>query len=129
MQVVVILFSVPKLEWPGGPLFELNSNKHWGQNAAAIRVILWAIIKVKPGALGQILQSPGNHKWAPEQKYLPSNQNCNGLGRDHYSSGTQINAGGQTFGHYSSYPQTIIEVRPGALDQILHPPEDQLWDT
>ena len=26
-------------------------------------------------------------------------------------------------------PKTIIEVRPGALGQILHPPEDDQWDT
>ena len=43
-----------------------------GQNAATIQISPWTIIEVKPGALGQILHSPGDHKWAAEQKYLPS---------------------------------------------------------
>ena len=44
------------------------------------------IIKVEPGALGQILYSPGDHKWAPAQKYLPSDQDWNGLGKGHFLS-------------------------------------------
>ena len=64
MQAVVIFVSVPRLEWPGqGPLFGLGSNNAGGQNAAAIRVIPWVIIEVRPGALGQILHPPGDHKW------------------------------------------------------------------
>ena len=63
-----------------------------GQNAATIQISLWTIIEVKPGALGQILHSPGDHKWAAEQKYLPSGQDWNGLGRSHYSSRNPINA-------------------------------------
>ena len=72
------------------------------------------LLRSSLGALGQILYSPGDHKWAPEQKYLPSNQDWNGLGRFHYSSWTRINAGGKC-DLYLSYPKTIIEVRPGPL--------------
>ena len=42
------------------------------ENAATIRVITWAIIKVSPGALGQIWHSPGDQGGRPEQKYFPS---------------------------------------------------------
>ena len=31
------------------------------QNAAIIQIICWTIIKVKPGALGQILHPVGDH--------------------------------------------------------------------
>ena len=50
------LRSDPRLEeWPGeGPLFELDLNKCRGQNVGTIQVTPWAIIYVRPGALGQI---------------------------------------------------------------------------
>ena len=72
---------------------------------AIIQIILWTIIEVKPGALGKILHSPGDHKWATKKKYLPFDQDWNGPGRGHYSSRTRINAGeGTKCGHYSNYP-------------------------
>ena len=33
------------------------------------------------------------------------------------------------FDHYPSYPGIIIEVKPGALDRIWHPPGDHKWET
>ena len=75
------------------------------QNVAIIQIILWTIIEIKPGALGQVLHSPRDHKCATKQKYLPSDQDYNGLGRGHYSSRTRINAEeGARCGHYSNYP-------------------------
>ena len=47
--------SDPRLEWPGeGQLFELDLNKCWSQNVGHVRVTPWAIIYVRPGALGQV---------------------------------------------------------------------------
>ena len=51
----VYLPSDPRLEWPEEePLFELDLNKCRGQNVGTIRLTPWAIIYVRPGALGQI---------------------------------------------------------------------------
>ena len=68
----VYLPSDPSLEWPGtGPLFESDSNKRRGQNAATIRVISWDIIEVRSGAL-----SYGTHQETisrrPERMYTPA---------------------------------------------------------
>ena len=47
------------LEWPGeGPLFQLELKKCRGQYVGTIRVILWAIIYVKSGTLGQVNHYP-----------------------------------------------------------------------
>ena len=47
------------LEWPGeGPLFQLELKKFRGQYVGTIRVIPWAIIYVKSGAIGQV-----SHQW------------------------------------------------------------------
>ena len=51
----VYLPSDPRLEWPGeGPLFELDFKKCMDQNVGTIRVTPWAIIYVRPAALGQV---------------------------------------------------------------------------
>ena len=65
----------------------------------------------------------------PEQKYLPSDQDWNGLERGHYSSLTRINGVGQNAATIGVIPWTIIEVRPAALSQMLHVPENHKWDT
>ena len=77
---------------------------------ATIQIIPWTIIEVKPGAFGQILHSPGDHKWAPEQKYLPSDQDWIGLRKVYYSSRTRLKAGGQKCGHCSSDPGPLLLV-------------------
>ena len=100
---VVIFFSVPRLECPGeGPLFELDSNKRWGRNAATIRVISLALIEVRPGALGQILPHQETISGRPEQVYLSFDQDWNDLEGGHYLSRTRINTAGPKCGHYSN---------------------------
>ena len=122
---MVIFFSVQKLEWPGeGPLFELDSNKRWGQNAATIGA--WA--------LRQILHYQGDHKW----KYLPSDQDWNGLGRGHYSTRTQINVGeGKNAATIRVIPRPLLKSGLGpwpVLQEIIsgtpeqkYFPSDQDW--
>ena len=72
------------------------------------------LLKSSMGPLTSIA-SPGDHKWATEQKYLPSDPRLEWPGRGHYSSGTQINAGTQNAATVRVIPWTIIEVRPGPL--------------
>ena len=57
------VFSIrPSLEWPEeGPLFESDSNKRRGANTRPL-IYAQTITEVKPGALGQILHPPGDHK-------------------------------------------------------------------
>ena len=43
--------------------------------------------------------------------YLSFDQDCKDLGRGHYLSRTQLNAGGSKCGYYSNYP---IKGKPGA---------------
>ena len=71
--------------------------------------------KVKLGALGQILHSPGDHKWASEQKYLPSDQNWNGLGRGRYSSRIQINVWGKNAATIQVIPGPFLKSGLGSL--------------
>ena len=42
--------------------------------------------EVRPGAFSQLWHPPEDHKWGPEQKYLSSDQDGNGLQRGHYTS-------------------------------------------
>ena len=56
----------------------------------------------------------------PEQVYLPFDRNWNDLERGHYLSRIRINAGNQNVATIQITPWTIIEVKPGALGQILH---------
>ena len=51
-----------------------------------------------------------------KKKGEPPRQVTFNLGRSHYSSRTQINAGGPIRGHYSSH--LLVEVRPAVLGQI-----------
>ena len=77
-----------------------------------------AIIEVKPGALGQILHSPRDHRLAPEQKCLPSDQYWIGLGRGHHSSWTRINPEGaklQPLSELSTGPLLKSGLRPLAI--------------
>ena len=61
--------------------------------------------------------------------YLPSDQDWNDLERGHYLSQNRINARDQNAATIQVIPWTIIEVRPGALGQIWHPPGDHKWET
>ena len=98
MQAVVI-FSVPRLKYPGeGPLFELDSNYAGGQNAATIRVIPWAI-KSGRGPWPDIATS-----WRPYwETWTLFDQDWNDLERGHYLSRTWINAAGPKCSHYANY--------------------------
>ena len=85
--------------------------------------------KVKPGTLGQILHSPGDHKWAPEQMLYPFWPKLEWPGKGPLFESDSNKRWGQKCGHYPSYPWTIPEVRPGVLGQISHPPGDHKWGT
>ena len=61
--------------------------------------------------------------------FLQRYKDWNGLGRGRYSNWTRINAGGQNAATIQVIPWAIIEVGPGALGQILHPPGDHKWET
>ena len=61
--------------------------------------------------------------------YVPSDHDWNDLERGHYLSQTQINTWGQNAGTIQVIPWAIIEVRPGALGMIWHPPGDHKWET
>ena len=50
----------------------------------------------------------------PEQVYLSFEQDCKDLGRGHYLSRTQINAGGSKCAIIRIIPWTIIKVKHGA---------------
>ena len=64
VEALVIFFNIPRFEWSGeGPLFELDSNKSRGPKCHLFQIIPWTVIEVRPGALGQVLHPPGNHKW------------------------------------------------------------------
>ena len=69
----------------GGAIIRVTPINAGGKSAATIRVIPGPLLK---SGLG----------------YLPSDQDWNGLGRGHYSSRTQINAGSLKCDHSSSYP-------------------------
>ena len=112
----MVIFSVPRFEWPGEePLFELDSNKRCGQNVATVQIIPLNN-KVKSGALGQLLHSPGDHKRAPEQKLSPpAAQNWNGLGMGRYSSRIRINVGGKNVATIQVIPGPFLKSGLGSL--------------
>ena len=92
-----------------------------GKNGATVRVTSWAIIDVRHAALGQIWYPPENHKYRrPEQMYSPSDTGLEmAWGGGHYSRRSRINAGGPTATTIQIISWAIIEIRHGALGQIL----------
>ena len=61
--------------------------------------------------------------------YTPSDTGLEWLGEGPlYKSVSSKRQGGPNCGYYSSHFRAIIEVRPGALVQIWHPP-DHKWET
>ena len=90
-----MIFSVPRFEWPGEePLFELDSNKRWGQNVATVQIIP-RTIKSNLGPLARYCTHQETTSGHLNRSYLPSDQNWNGLGRGRYSSRIPINVGGK----------------------------------
>ena len=64
------LSSDPRLEWPGeGPLFELDLKKCRGQNVGTTGVTNWAVIYVRPGALGQVRHQCKSLSYVAEYLY------------------------------------------------------------
>ena len=61
LEQICKLSSDTRLEWPGRYSSRTQINAA-GQNGATIRITSWAIIKVRPAALGQMWHQPGNHK-------------------------------------------------------------------
>ena len=109
-------------------LFESDLDKRWpvAQNAVTIQIITWTIIKVKPGPLARYCTHQETIGGTLEQKYLPSDQDWLAWRGGHYSSRTRINAGGNKAATIRVISWTIIEVRPVALGQTMHPPGDHL---
>ena len=58
--------------------------------------------------------------------YFPFDQDWNDLEGGHYLSRTRINTAGPNAATIQISPWTIIEVKPGALGQILHTVSGQL---
>ena len=73
-----------------------------------------SLLKSGLGPLGRYCTHQDTTGETPEQKHLPSDQYWIGLERDHYSSWTRINAGGNA-ATIRVIPWIIIEVRPGVL--------------
>ena len=112
-----------RLEWPGeGPLFESDSNKRWGTKTGPLfesppRPLLKSDLQPL-GRYGTHQETIGVWDMNRCILYLTT-QDWNGLGRSHYSSRTQINAGGPIRGHYSSH--LVVEVRPGSSWAYMAP--------
>ena len=54
--------SDTRLEWPGrGHYSNQTQINAGGQNGTTILVTSWAVIEVRPAALGQMGHPPGNH--------------------------------------------------------------------
>ena len=90
-----------------------------GQNAATIQIIPWTSHAWDPEP---DIALTGDHKWVPKQKYLPSDQDWNGLGRGHYSSQTPINAGGKSAATIGGISGPLLKSGLGYL------PSDQDWN-
>ena len=89
---MVIFFSIPRSEWPGGHYLDQIPINAGGRDAATIQVIPWAIIEVRSGSLVRYCTHKEIISGRPEQVYLPSDQAWNDLVRGHYFSRTRINA-------------------------------------
>ena len=102
----------------------------WGKSAATIQVIPGPLLKSGLGPLARYGTHQETIGGTPEQMYIPSDHDWIRLARGHYSSRTRINTGGdKNAARVRVIPWTIIEVRPGALSQIGHPPGDHKWET
>ena len=70
-----------------------------GKNAATIRVIPGSLLKSGLVCLARYCTHHETISGTPEQNYFHLTQDWNGLGRGHYSSRTQIDAGGPKCDH------------------------------
>ena len=99
--------SDTRLEWPGeGPLFESDSNKCWGTKTRPLcesppRPSFLLKSGLQP--LGRYGTDQETRSRRPEQMYTPTTQDWNGLGRDHCSIWTRLNAEGLKCSHYLSH--------------------------
>ena len=85
-----------------------------GQNAATIQVIPRPLLRSNLGHLARYCTHQETISGTPGQVYLSFDQDCKDLGRGHYLSQTQINAGGSKCVYYSIIQWEIIKVKPGA---------------
>ena len=117
VQAVVIFFSIPRSEWAEeGPLFESDSKNAGGEVRPLFQLFPGPLLKSGPGP------------W-PDIAIFHLTKNWNDLERGHYLSQTRINDGDQSAASIQIIRWTIIEVRPGALGQIWHPPREHKWET
>ena len=97
------LYTSPdtRLEWPGeGPLFELDSNKRWGQKPGHYSSHPRPSLKLGLQPLGRFDTHQETINKRPESHLT---QDWNGVGRDHYSSRTGLNTGGPKCSHCLSH--------------------------
>ena len=115
--------SDPSLEWPGvGPLFESDSNKRRGKNAATIRVISWVIIEVSPGPMVSYGTHQETIRTRPEHIYTPSDTRSEWPGEGPLFESDSNKMRGRIEAIIRVTFLAITEVKTAALGQIWHPP-------